>query len=43
MVNLPTDKVIDGADPEQHRRVTALQAQALVNDFLIENDANLTH
>jgi hypothetical protein len=37
MVNLPTDKVIDGAAPEQHRRVTALQAQALVNNFLSDS------
>jgi hypothetical protein len=37
MVNLPTDKVIDKAAPEQHRRVTALQAQALVNDFLSDS------
>lgn len=37
MVNFPTDKVIDGAAPEQHRRVTALQAQALVNDFLSDS------
>jgi hypothetical protein len=37
MVNLPTYKVIDGATQEQHRRVTALQAQALVNDFLSDS------
>ena len=37
MVNLPTYKVIDRANPEQHRRVTALQAQALVNDFLSDS------
>ena len=37
MVNLPTYKVIDRADPKQHRRVTALQAQALVNDFLSDS------
>jgi hypothetical protein len=37
MVNLPTYKVIDAVAPEQHRRVTALQAQALVNDFLSDS------
>jgi hypothetical protein len=37
MVNLPTYKVIDEAASEQHRRVTALQAQALVNDFLSDS------
>jgi hypothetical protein len=37
MVNLPIYKVIDEAAPEQHRRVTALQAQALVNDFLSDS------
>jgi hypothetical protein len=37
MVNLPTYKVIDEVSPKQHRRVTALQAQALVNDFLSDS------
>lgn len=34
MVNSPIYKVFGGADPGQNRRVTAFQAQALVNDFL---------
>jgi hypothetical protein len=37
MVNLPTYIVIDGAAPEQHRRLTPLQAQALVNNFLSDS------
>jgi hypothetical protein len=40
MVNLLTYKVIDGDAPEQHRRVTTLQAQALANDFLSDSLPN---
>ncbi len=36
-MNLPIYKVIDETAPKQYRRVTALQAQALVNDFLSDS------